>query len=654
MMDFLTSHQRLGRPIPLDEHAVSVSIPTHADTVGYEEGDPRVTNVLKVGYPRFKIHSVVEVLMNYMSLPQTRNSFSDKDHDDATNTLSPVDAEDERELLDGLDYTCYVFPTFQVALRFQSFMQSGSSATSEISLQSTHYNGVTAAYFPIPFLSKAKAYWQHTGEIVSSRLAFDTLNSLGVRASRIPAVTAVHSISGKSRICASDAYVANLDLEGGDSDECDVARKVVEERILSVLQEPFHPLGATLTVSGMAAIFSALRLVLALEESRSMGSSGFSAGAVDKDCSIVVFGFPYLDTLKIMSRTELNPGGVHFLGHGSDSDLDELKRLLAAGASGGGRRIGAVFAEFPTNPLLRVPDLQTLTALAVDYDFLLVVDDTVGSFSNVDLLHSHSRRGEGEVKSSGSGVCVDILCSSLTKVFSGRGDVLAGSLVINSHGKHASKLRYLASTLHFAPLYGPDAMVLERNSRDYRSRSGQVSRSAHALALWLQQQPGVDAIYYPGVTLGSESDGERFDSLRREGSGPLGRGCLLSIVLSSDRNDDSSDSRVSKMKDQQTQVFFDALSCWKGPSLGTNFTLSCMYTLLAHYGELAWARSYGLDKRLVRISVGLEPLDELKDTFKSALTAAVHPAMWCFIRDALPALSLRAVTLIVSFLFKHQ
>ena len=56
------------------------------------------------------------------------------------------------------------------------------------------------------------------------------------------------------------------------------------------------------------------------------------------------------------------------------------------------------------------------------------------------------------------------------------------------------------------------------------------------------------------------------------------------------------------------QVFYDALSLPKGPSLGTNFTLVCPYALLAHYNELSWAESYGVPRNLIRISVGLEDI----------------------------------------------
>ncbi|KAI2364133.1 Cystathionine gamma-synthase, partial [Ophidiomyces ophidiicola] len=69
-------------------------------------------------------------------------------------------------------------------------------------------------------------------------------------------------------------------------------------------------------------------------------------------------------------------------------------------------------------------------------------------------------------------------------------------------------------------------------------------------------------------------------------------------------------------------AFFDALNVMKGPSLGTNFTLSSPYTLLAHYGELEWANSFGVASDLVRISVGLEDVSILESIFDRALDAA--------------------------------
>jgi Cys/Met metabolism PLP-dependent enzyme len=214
------------------------------------------------------------------------------------------------------------------------------------------------------------------------------------------------------------------------------------------------------------------------------------------------------------------------------------------------------------------------------------------------------------------GVRADIICSSLTKIFSGRGDVLAGSIIINSHsfpttsssspdmevevdGRAAARAQQLNSivrSLSLPPLYLADAVTLEKNSRDFESRCRIASSNGKALAEWLSGHPCVGDLYY--------SSGEEYESVMRiqaeteteteKHALEPGYGSLMSIVLSEGMDE---------------KAFFDALELSKGPSLGTNFTLACPYTLLAHYTELDWASKYGVDKRLIRVSVGLEDIE---------------------------------------------
>ena len=74
------------------------------------------------------------------------------------------------------------------------------------------------------------------------------------------------------------------------------------------------------------------------------------------------------------------------------------------------------------------------------------------------------------------------------------------------------------------------------------------------------------------------------------------------------------------------RTFYDALDVAKGPSLGTNFTLVCPYTLLAHYHELDFALSYNVPPNLIRIAVGLENFEDLKAKFEEALRKSrLHP-----------------------------
>lgn len=122
--------------------------------------------------------------------------------------------------------------------------------------------------------------------------------------------------------------------------------------------------------------------------------------------------FPYTDTLKILQKW--GPG-CHFLGGGLDSDIDELERILEEEQQRNPSQppILALFTEFPSNPLLRSANLPRLRALADKYDFLIVVDETVGNVLNVRVLPY-----------------ADIAVSSLTKVFSGAMNVMGGRCVL--------------------------------------------------------------------------------------------------------------------------------------------------------------------------------------------------------------------------------
>lgn len=98
------------------------------------------------------------------------------------------------------------------------------------------------------------------------------------------------------------------------------------------------------------------------------------------------------------------------MGHGLDKDIDELEVILEReAAQSEGPPALALFAEFPSNPLLRTPHLGRLRALADKYDFLIVVDETIGNFVNVEVLPY-----------------ADIVVSSLSKVFSGDANVMGG------------------------------------------------------------------------------------------------------------------------------------------------------------------------------------------------------------------------------------
>lgn len=356
----------------------------------------------------------------------------------------------------------------------------------------------------------------------------------------------------KSAIRRRIAGAVVADIDAADSPVADMAHNT---RGLHNLREE----DVYLFPCGMNAIFNAHQALLAAKPSQKS----------------INFGFPYVDTLKILQK--FGPGCI-FYGNGSDEDLDALEEQLKAG-----ERFMSLFCEFPGNPLLKCPDLRRIRKLADEYDFAVVVDETIGTFANVNVLPVS-----------------DIVVSSLTKIFSGDSNVMGGSAILNPEGRYYEALKRAMETT-FEDTYWPeDVVFMERNSRDFLSRVVRINSNSEAICDSLRRSPLVKDVYYP-----KHNPSRSFYDAFRLADG--GYGGLLSIVFN---------------EKSQAQAFYDAMEIAKGPSLGTNFTLCSPYVLLAHYQELPWAAEFGVDPYLVRVSVGLEDTPHLQATFRKALEAA--------------------------------
>ncbi len=287
------------------------------------------------------------------------------------------------------------------------------------------------------------------------------------------------------------------------------------------------------------------------------------------------FDFPYVDVLRV--QREIG-SGAHFLPSGDAGAIAELAARVSAGEP-----LAGIYCELPSNPLLRCADLRAIAQIARPAGVPVVADDTVATHLNIDAFAS-----------------ADLVTTSLTKAFSGTGDVLAGSVVVNHRSPLADELRAALSREADTELGGADAVALESNSRDFAQRVAAVNEAAPQLVEWLSGRPEVARVYYP-----TTESVESYLAVRRDGAG---YGGLLSVLLH--------DAPTAAPR------AYDALRCCKGPSLGANFSLACPYTLLAHYGELDWCESNGVSRWLIRFSVGLEGADELIRRWAAALDAA--------------------------------
>lgn len=311
--------------------------------------------------------------------------------------------------------------------------------------------------------------------------------------------------------------------------------------------------------SGMAAIFAAHRMLTTLFPQR----------------KTMQLDFPYVDVLKLQQHFG---AGAHFFPLTHESEYDDVKAALRQAP------VAGIFCEAPSNPLLKCADFERLDEIIRDTrpGTPVIVDDTVATIVNVDAFRF-----------------ADVVTTSLTKSFSGAGDLMAGSLILNRRSPHHDAFAtFLAANADHA-LWRGDAVALETNSRDFRERVAIMSRNSVGLFEHLRSHPRIQKIWHS-----AQNGGPGYRAIQRPGGG---HGCLVSFVLA---NAATASPR-----------FYDSLRITKGPSLGTNFSLVCPYVLLAHYEELDWAERCGADRNLIRVSAGLEPLDDLIARLEEALRA---------------------------------
>ncbi|KAI0836115.1 PLP-dependent transferase [Hypoxylon sp. FL0890] len=595
----------LGDSIPPNTaHAVSVSLPTWKSNIGYEEGQEWVIGTMVTGYPRFFIHKSIQafghdIVAKYGTAEQQAMLFPTRKT--ANRCIDFIRDKAPQSALAGLKVVHLVLDP---AKKPPEALQSATPSISAVLCSAEAY----------PF---AKQYWQHSGDGVSSRRAEfchglfkeNILVHESHASSPRPAqqklcrgpkryrrTASVDDTTKASNGAAQQQYPVKLT----DDDSTDTletsrfleerygrnldlslvpnAKSAIRRRIAGVLTENIDLKSTTafptmdsnargisnfkeddiyLVPCGMNAIFTTHQALLKAREPRKS----------------INFGFPYVDTLKILQK--FGPGAI-FYGHGSSGDLDDLESRLQ-----NGERFLGLFCEFPGNPLLSCPDLVRIRRLADTYDFAVVVDETVGTFVNVNVLPY-----------------ADVVVSSLTKIFSGDCNVMGGSLILNPNSRYYASLKAVMTAEFEDTYWAEDVVFMERNSRDFKSRIDRVNANAEAICDVLIAHPLVTKVYYP-----KHNDTRPNYEVCKLPNG--GYGGLLSCTLKTKAH---------------AMAFYDALETAKGPSLGTNFTLTSPYVVLAHYQELDWAAGYGVDPDLLRISVGLE--DDLTDIFARALKVA--------------------------------
>jgi O-succinylhomoserine sulfhydrylase len=319
--------------------------------------------------------------------------------------------------------------------------------------------------------------------------------------------------------------------------------------------------GAIATSTGMSAI-----LLLAM---------GLLKAGDHVICSRSVFG----STINLFAK-EFGKFGVE-TSFVSQTDLAEWRTAIKPSTK-------LFFAETPTNPLTEICDIRALADIAHEAGALLAVDNTYSS----PALQRPAEMG------------ADVVMHSATKYMDGQGRVMAGALCGPNkliRDVFGPVLRTVGMTL--APF---NAWVVLKGLETLSLRMKAQSEQALAVARWLEAQPGVARVYYPGL-----ASHPQHELAMRQQSGQGG------AVLSFDVKADSPEAARA--------AAFHVIDSTRVVSIATN--LGDTKTIITHpattsHGRLTEAQrqAAGIGQGLIRLAVGLEHVDDITDDLQRGLS----------------------------------
>ena len=255
-------------------------------------------------------------------------------------------------------------------------------------------------------------------------------------------------------------------------------------------------------------------------------------------------------------------------------DLDSFEKAI-------NKDTKLIWVETPTNPLLKIIDIEKLSEIAKRENIILAVDNTFASpyFQKPLTLGA------------------DIVVHSTTKYISGHSDIIGGA-VITSNEKLYDDLKFYQNAVGAVP--GPwDCWLVIRGIKTLTVRMREHEKNALCLAKYLGKHPKVDNVYYPGLP-----DSKQYALARKQ---MRGFGGMISMELKG--GFPQVEKFVSKLK-----IFLLA------ESLGGVESLVCYPPKMTHSIFSAKEREKkGIKDNLVRLSVGIEHIDDLIEDIEQAL-----------------------------------
>lgn len=308
----------------------------------------------------------------------------------------------------------------------------------------------------------------------------------------------------------------------------------------------------------------------------------FSSGLAATDCvlkllkqgdEIIAVNDVYGGTYRIVT-TVYNKFGVtsKFI------DTTDIQNVLHAVSN----KTRFIWLETPTNPTLKISDIEEIAKISKQVGALLIVDNTFLS----PALQQPIRLG------------ADIVVHSGTKYLSGHGDVLSGFIVVKDP-KIAEELKYLQNTS--GGVLSPfDSWLTLRGIQTLSLRMEKHSQNAQKIAEFLTTHPKVDKVYYPGL---KNHPNHHIAAKQQKGFGGM-----VSFSLKDDTLEAAKDFLT------RTKIFLLAENLGDVRSLGSQPA-----TMTHKSTPLEVRKETGIQDSLIRLSVGIENVDDLINDIKQAL-----------------------------------
>jgi cystathionine gamma-lyase len=327
--------------------------------------------------------------------------------------------------------------------------------------------------------------------------------------------------------------------------------------------------------------FAYERCVAALEG----GSRGFAFASgmaatstvlelLDSGDHIIAMDDIYGGTYRLFERVRRRSAGLDF----SFVDLTDLSAFEAAIRP----ETKMVWVETPTNPMLKIVDIEAVCAIARKHGLRVVVDNTFAS----PILQRPLLLG------------ADIVMHSATKYLNGHSDMVGGMVVVGDDAELAEQMAFLQNSI--GAVQGPfDSFLALRGLKTLHLRMKAHCENALALAEWLDTHPAVENVIYPGL-----ASHMQHGLAKRQMDG---FGGIISVVL-------KGGFEVAKRLCENTRLFTLA------ESLGGVESLINHPAVMTHASVPAERREQlGIERGLVRLSVGIEHLADLRCDLDAAL-----------------------------------